>query len=52
MDASIAFHSNSGALAVLKKALQLKREDSDLIFPSPQGGGIIDQSTLSRCAGY
>ena len=39
---------SSGALAVLKKALNLKREDSDLIFPSPLTGGIIDQSTLAR----
>ena len=39
---------SSGAIAVLKQALQLKKDDSDLIFPSPQGGGIIERNTLAE----
>ena len=38
---------SSGALAVLEKALQLKIDDSDLIFPSPRDGGIIKRDTLA-----
>ena len=37
---------SDGAMAVLEKALPLKREDSDLIFPSRNGGGVISQATL------
>ena len=38
---------SSGAMAVLEKARELHSGESDLIFPSPQGGGIINQATLS-----
>ena len=38
---------SDGAIAVLQKALPLKREDSDLIFPSRNGGGVISHATLS-----
>ena len=38
---------SDGAIAVLQKALPLKREDSDLIFPSRNGGDVISQMTLS-----
>lgn len=38
---------STGAMAVLKQALQMKEGDSDLIFPSPYGGGIISASSLA-----
>ena len=41
---------SSGAIAVLERALQMNTGDSDLIFPSRNGGGIIYESTLgSMC---
>ena len=41
---------SSGAVAVLEKARQLNTRESDLIFPSRNGGGIITESTLgSMC---
>ena len=38
---------SSGAVAVLTKALELRREDSDLVFPSSHGGGVIGNATLA-----
>ena len=38
---------STGAMAVLEKARSLKRDDSDLIFPSRNGGGVIGKDTLS-----
>ena len=38
---------SSGAMAVLKKACELHSGESDLIFPSRNGSGIISQATLS-----
>ena len=37
---------SGGAIAVLNEARLLRTSDSDLIFPSRKGGGIINETTL------